>query len=645
MSSDDKSSVKKNPFVRNLLLFVLLWAVLLYVFGTYDGPSEYHKMPYSDFKSYVREGKVSEITVRGDRIQGLLKEPNSVITPQGSSTFSQFETVLPPFENSELMPLLEKNNVTVKAKSNEASWLATMFLYLIPWVLIIGFFVYSGKRLQGRVGSGGGLFGFGKSKARLYDKSTSKVTFKDVAGLNNAKKEFSEIIDYLKDPSKYRALGAKLPKGILLAGPPGTGKTLMARATAGEADVPFYSISGSEFVEMFVGVGASRVRDMFENAKKDAPAIIFIDELDSIGRIRGAGLGGGHDEREQTLNQILAEMDGFSPHQSVIVMAATNRPDVLDPALIRPGRFDRQITLELPQKNARKEILELHAQVVPLANDIDFESLAKRTIGFSGAELMNLVNEAALLAARHGKKKVGAEDFDRGMDKIIMGIEREDLINDEEKEAIAYHEAGHALMAKLLPGADPLKKVSIIPRGRSLGATETLPDEDRHNLGRKYLLDRIAIMLGGRVAEKMVYNDITTGIVVLEALTHVNRTELARRMVCQWGMSTTLGPVTFSRGDVHPFLGRELGEPRDFSEDTARLIDDEIRGILNESEAKCEKLLGVHRDKLDALAQGLLDHESLLNDEVDQILASPATLLRPRPAKPAESGRRTVHLV
>jgi cell division protease FtsH len=506
--------------------------------------------------------------------------------------------------------------VSVQARTEETPLFATLLIYLIPWVLIIGFFMYSSRKLQGRMGGAGGLFGFGKSKAKLFTKSSSNVTFKDVAGLSNAKKEFTEIVDFLKNPAKYKAIGAKLPKGVLLAGPPGTGKTLMSRAVAGEADVPFYSISGSEFIEMFVGVGASRVRDMFDNAKKDAPAIIFIDELDSIGRVRGTGLGGGHDEREQTLNQILAEMDGFDPHLSVIVIAATNRPDVLDPALVRPGRFDRQITLDLPQRNARKEILQLHSRQVPLAESVDFDNLARRTVGFSGAELMNLVNEAALLAARKGKKRVDSEDFDQGMDKIVMGLEREELIGEEEKKSVAYHEAGHALLAKLLPGADPLKKVSIIPRGRALGATEQLPEEDRHNLGRQYLLNRIAILLGGRVAEKLVFDDITTGAGDdLKRATH-----LARRMVCQWGMSEEIGPVTFQRGDQHPFLGREITEPKDFSEETAKLIDDEVRGILRGMEQRSEKVLREHREDLNTLAQALLEHESLLSEDVDRLL-------------------------
>jgi cell division protease FtsH len=421
---------------------------------------------------------------------------------------------------------------------------------------------------------------------------------------------------FLKDPSKYMALGGQLPKGILLVGPPGTGKTLMARATAGEANVPFFSISGSEFIEMFVGVGTSRVRDMFKQAKKEAPSIIFVDELDSIGRVRGTGLGGGHDEREQTLNQILAEMDGFLPHESVVVMAATNRPDVLDPALIRPGRFDRRVTLELPQKNTRKEILEVHTRNVPLSDDVDLESLASRTAGFSGADIKNLVNEAALLAARKEKKRAGPEGFDQGRDKILMGIEREDVIKDEDKKIIAYHEAGHALMARLLPSADPLEKVSIIPRGRSLRSTEQIPEEDWGNLSRKYLLDRIAIMLGGRASERLFSQDFSTG--AGDDLKQV--TELARRMVCQWGMSEKLGPITFRQGENHPFLGREIGQQRDFSEESARIIDEEIRRIIRDMEKKADDMLKSNRDTLDGIAKQLLVKETLSNDDIDTLL-------------------------
>jgi cell division protease FtsH len=466
------------------------------------------------------------------------------------------------------------------------------------------------------MGRKGGIFGFSRSKAKLYKKTKSDVKYDDVAGLDNAKKELQEIIDYLRNPSKFQKLGGELPKGILLVGPPGVGKTLLAQATAGEADAPFYSISGSEFIEMFVGVGASRVRDMFKKAKKSAPSIIFIDEIDSIGRVRGTGLGGGHDEREQTLNQILAEMDGFSPHESVMVIAATNRPDVLDPALTRPGRFDRRIALDRPQRRARKEILEVHTREVPLGEDVDLNKLAARTVGFSGADLKNLVNEAVLLAARKDKEQIEAEDLELARDKIILGIEREDVIEDEEKRMIAYHEAGHALVAVLYPGADPLEKVSIIPRGRSLGATEQIPEEDRHNLSRSYLLGKIAVMIGGRASEIIVFDDITSG-----AGDDLKKaTQLARRMVCQWGMSEKIGPVTFRHGETHPFLGREMAEQKDFSEETARLIDEEVRNIIQDMEHTAIKILKSNKDKLDALVQNLLENESLSKEEVDQVI-------------------------
>ncbi|MEJ2025000.1 MAG: ATP-dependent zinc metalloprotease FtsH, partial [Deltaproteobacteria bacterium] len=432
-------------------------------------------LSYTDFKKWVDQKQVSEIILKGSVIHGKFKRP--VETPgekekakKNSRKYSQFRTILPSIQDPNLMPLLEKNGVNIRAEINKRSWFWTLLVYVLPWVLIIGFFAYSSRKFQERMKGAGGIFGFGKSKAKLYTRSTSNVTFEDVADLENAKRELLEVVEFLKDPSKYSSLGGELPNGILLVGPPGVGKTLIARAVAGEAGVPFYSISGSEFIEMFVGVGASRVRDMFGKAKKEAPAIIFIDELDSIGRARGTGFGGGHDEREQTLNQILSEMDGFSPHESVVVISATNRPDVLDPALIRPGRFDRQVTLELPQRAARRAILEIHTRAVPLSEDVELESVAARTVGFSGAQLKNLVNEAALLAARKNGKEVGPEEFDRARDKILMGIEREEVIQEKETEAIAYHEAGHAVVARSIPGADPLEKVSIIPRGRALGA-------------------------------------------------------------------------------------------------------------------------------------------------------------------------------
>ena len=638
MKETIKRPLAKKPFSWRTLIWVFLaWLLFLYLFSGLLSPApSTQTISYTKFKQMVENGRITEVTLKGNQITGKYrqtqseKEKGKKSASSGEKSIFQifqknkarpdhFNTTKPALEDPELLPLLEKNDVTINAETPHKSWWSTLLVTLLPWVLILGLIFYAGKKMQERMtggGKGGGIFGFSKSRAQLFDKKSIDITYDDVAGLDNAKKELQEVKEYLKDPSRFQALGGKLPKGILLVGPPGVGKTLLAQATAGEADVPFYSISGSEFIEMFVGVGASRVRDMFKKAKKDAPAIIFIDEIDSIGRVRGTGLGGGHDEREQTLNQILAEMDGFAPHESVIVMAATNRPDVLDPALIRPGRFDRRITLNLPQKRARRKILETHSREVPLADDVDLENLAQRTPGLSGADLKNLVNEAALLAARKNKQKVEAEDFDQAHDKILMGLEREDVIKDEEKKMIACHEAGHALLAELLPGADPLQKVTIIPRGMSLGATEQLPQEERHNIKRSYLLNRLAIMLGGRAAEKIVFEDVSTGA----ADDLKKATALARRMVCQWGMSDKLGPVTFRLGETHPFLGRELTESRDFSEHTARLIDEEIQTMVGNMENKAEKILNDNRDSLDALAEQLLEHETLTKEEVDKIL-------------------------
>jgi cell division protease FtsH len=533
---------------------------------------------YSEFKEKVASGEVAKIQVKGQQVTGQYAADQEKTDAQTTDKEQQtqepgvFSTVLPGFEDPTLMALLEKNNVVIHAETDETNWLARIFISLLPWLLIIGFFVYVNKKMSDQMGGMGGKtgpFGFGKSKAKKIQQQEVDVSFDDVAGLENAKNELKEIVDYLKDPSVYLDLGAELPKGILLAGPPGTGKTLMAQAMAGEANVPFYSISGSEFIEMFVGVGASRVRDMFQVAKKNAPSLIFIDELDSIGRVRGTGVGGGHDEREQTLNQILSEIDGFSKQESVIVLAATNRPDVLDPALIRPGRFDRRINLEMPQKSARKKILKVHLSKVKMAEDIDYDQLAGATVGFSGADLKNLVNEATLLAARKNKNQVEMQDFHESRDKIIMGLKREDRLSEKEKNRIAYHEAGHALAALLLSGADPLSKVTIIPRGRALGTTEQLPKEDRHNLSKEYLLNRISVMVGGRAAEEEVFNDVSSGA----GDDLKNASQLARQMVCQWGMSEKLGLMVFKKGEPHPFLGRELTQDKDYSEATAQVID------------------------------------------------------------------------
>jgi len=610
------------PQWQRILLFAALSFLILSVFLPYDRV-RHLDISYTQFKNLVQHGKVEEVTFQGGRITGKFNRPltDEMKAPEEEDlrVYESFKTIKPELEDRKLLTLLEDNEVHIHAEAEPENRWRLIFAGLLPWLLIIGLIAYSVKRFQGGMGTGGGPFGFGKSKAKLYTREMIKVGYSDVAGLVNTKKELQEVVDFLKNPDRYKNVGGELPKGILLVGPPGTGKTLMAQATAGEAGVPFYSISGSEFIEMFVGVGASRVRDMFAQAKNEAPAIIFIDELDSIGRVRGTGVGGGHDEREQTLNQILSEMDGFSPHQSVVVLAATNRPDVLDAALTRPGRFDRQVTLDLPRKKARKEILGVHTRKVPLGEDVELELIAGKTVGFSGADLKNLVNEAALIAARKQKNSVDMEDFDESRDKIIMGIAKEEAMNDEEKEAVAYHEAGHALMAWLLPGADLLEKVSIIPRGGSLGATEQLPEEDRRTLSRSYLLNRIAIMMGGRVGEKFAGADVSSGA----GDDLKNATELARRMVCQWGMSEKLGPVAFRKGEPHPFLGKEMSQPKDFSERTAQIIDDEIRSIIRGMEKKAEETLSAHRERLDLLARELMNRETLSKSEVEDIIDLP----------------------
>ena len=605
-----------TPLWKYIIFFIFLWFAISYLSQFFSEKSV--ELPYSGFKQQVMNENVKKIIIQGDQINGDFK--SVYISGKDSVKYKKIYSIIPNIDDPELIGLLEKHNVIIEAKSEDNSWLWYILILILPWVLIIGYFIFMRKRLQGKMkdfmGQGSGLFGIGKSKAKRYKRSESSVTFEYVAGLTNPKKDLQEIIDYLKDPEKYKRIGADIPKGILLMGPPGTGKTLLTRATAGEAGVPFYSISGSEFIEMFVGVGASRVRDLFENAKKEAPAIIFIDEIDSVGRARGTGLGGGHDEREQTLNQILSEMDGFEPNQSVVVIAATNRPDVLDSALIRPGRFDRQITLDLPQKNARKKILEIHSHHIPLDDDVDLENLSARTISFSGADIKNLVNEAALLAGRKSKSKVGMEDFEEARDKILLGAERDEKVGENAKKLVAYHEAGHALIAKFLSNTDPLQKVTIIPRGRALGVTEQIPAEDRYNLKKEYLLNRISVMLGGRASEKLVFDDISNG--AANDLKQISI--LARKMVCQWGMSDKLGPVYFKKGEEHMFLGKEIAQAKDYSENTAKIIDEEVQKIVTDMEKRAIDTLKKHRIELDALAHALLENETMEKEEIDWLL-------------------------
>ena len=594
---------------RPLLFTLVLFG--FYYFASarqHQAPSE---VPYSTFKQQLVNDQVVSVQIKGQQVQGRYRDS------ERKEGFD-FSTRLPPITDTRLLEQIETHQVELVAQSEEWPWWANLLVSVLPWVLIFGLFAWSNRALQNRMGGSGagGLFGFSKSRARLYENLDRKISFDEVAGLDSAKHDLREVIEYLKNPDKFRRLGAALPKGILMMGPPGTGKTLLAKATAAEAGVPFFSISGSEFVEMFVGVGAGRVRSMFQQAREKAPALIFIDEIDSVGRVRGTGVGGGNDEREQTLNQILAEMDGFEPTEPIIVLAATNRPDVLDPALLRPGRFDRKITLDLPQKKARLQILQVHTRKKPVAQNVDLEQLAGRTIGFSGADLENLVNEAALHAANTDKEQIEQVDFEYAHDKIILGSERQDLLNDRDKQRIAYHEAGHALLSLFLPNADPLAKITIIPRGRALGVTETMPTEDRVNYTQEFLEDRLCVFMGGRCSEKVVYGNVSSG--AADDLKQCTR--LARRMITQWGMSEKMGPVTFLQHEEHPFLGMEMTQPKDFSDATARLIDEEVEAMVKRSETRALDLLQQHRADLDKLAAELVSHETLAVEEVRRLL-------------------------
>lgn len=583
------------------------WIVWLQVFNKGAKTAE---IPYSVFLRELKQNNVSEVTITEKQVKGKF---HSEISFEDKGTFSEFNTRI-PFEDPELADELVKYNVTVVAK--EKSGWGNIVISVLPWLLLIGVWIFFIRQMQS--GQNRAL-GFGRSRAKVILENKPSVTFDDVAGVEEAKQELQEVIEFLKEPRKFTRLGGRIPKGVLLLGPPGTGKTLMARAVAGEAKVPFISISGSNFVEMFVGVGASRVRDLFDQAKRNSPCIIFVDEIDAVGRLRGAGLGGGHDEREQTLNQLLVEMDGFEVNEGIILMAATNRPDILDPALLRPGRFDRVVVLDRPDVRGRLGILKVHTRKKPLDKNVNLEVVARGTPGFSGADLSNLVNEAALLAARVNKKTITMHEFEDAKDKILMGVERKSLlISEDEKKLTAYHESGHVLVSKSLPGMDPIHKVTIIPRGMALGVTQALPIDERRTYSKKYCMNQLAFMLGGRAAEKLVLGDLSTG-----AGNDIEKaTKLARKMVCEWGMSDRLGPLTYGEKQEEIFLGREIGMHRDYSEDTAREIDEEIKKIVDAAQARAEGIIKKNIERLKTLAETLLEKEILSGDDIDRILGT-----------------------
>ena len=652
-STDPGSAVppqggRKLPGWASWLIFLLLlaWDLLLLV----PLGAQSVSLPYSDFLAQVRQGNVAAVEFSAQSISGTFRQPvvwpevsaapsatqgpisgSGQAGPASTQTFGQFTTVIPPTNDPNLLPLLSAQHVTVTAKDTTSAggFLEPLLVSMLPTLLIIGLLWYSGRTMMR---SGQGLLGFGRSNARVFDAEHPSVTFADVAGEDEAKVELQEVVDFLKQPDRYHKLGARLPRGVLLVGPPGVGKTLLARAVAGEAHVAFFSISASEFVEMFVGVGASRVRDLFTKAKAAAPAIVFVDEIDAVGRQRGAGMGGNNDEREQTLNQLLVEMDGFDENTNVIVIAATNRPDVLDQALLRPGRFDRQVTLGYPDRAGREAILRIHSAKLPLAPDVDLGRIAQATPGFSGADLANLANEAALLAVRAGRTTVGRAEFEEAIDKIILGTKQPGLSDAAERRLVAYHEGGHALVALLTPGADPVQKISIVPHGRALGVTEQRPDEDRRNYPRDYLLGRIRVMLGGRAAEELVFGQPTTGAENdLKAAT-----DLARRMVGLWGMSAELGPVSYGVGETHPFLGQEVANGRDYAESTASRIDGAVSDLLGDARSGATELLREHRATLDALAAELVEKELVSGGRLAEILAETT------PPTGASAGREQV---
>jgi cell division protease FtsH len=589
-----------NSTVKQIIFWVFIFAclvVLWRVFQTGTGSGKDHEISFSEFLQDAQQGQISEVTINGSDARGSLR-----------SEKENFHTIIPA-NYPHLYDVLDQNKVRVTIKDSQGSAWWSILINVAPLLILVALWFFMIRQMQ----SGGNkALSFGKSRARLLSMQQKKITFKDVAGVDEAKEELKEIIEFLREAQKFQKLGGRIPKGVLLVGPPGTGKTLLARAVAGEANVPFFSISGSDFVEMFVGVGASRVRDLFEQGKKNAPCIIFIDEIDAVGRHRGAGLGGGHDEREQTLNQLLVEMDGFESNDGVILVAATNRPDVLDPALLRPGRFDRRVIVGRPDVRGREEVLRVHAKKVPLADDVDLRVMARGTPGFSGADLANMVNEAALNAARYNRKAVMMVDFEQAKDKVLMGAERKSmLLTDEEKRVTAYHEAGHVLVAAIRDHADPLHKVTIIPRGMALGVTMQLPEDDKHTVTKDYLETQLAILMGGRIAEEIFLKQLTTG-----AGNDIERaTDLARKMVCEYGMSR-LGPLTFGKKEEQIFLGREIAQHRDFSEETARQIDGEVRSLVDEAYRSAYSILDTHQDAMHRMSAALLERETLDANEI-----------------------------
>jgi len=620
-----------NDVAKNLILWVVIAVVLLSVFQSFQGREAVGRnMNYSDFLTQVQSGQVSEVLIEGQNITGKL------------SNGQTFKTYSPETNNSALIGDLVKSGVKIVSRPPEQPSLLThMFISWFPFIVLIGLWVFFMRQMQGG-GGGRGAMSFGKSKARLLGEDQVNVTFNDVAGVDEAKEDVAELVEFLRDPGKFQKLGGKIPRGVLMVGSPGTGKTLLAKAIAGEAKVPFFTISGSDFVEMFVGVGASRVRDMFEQAKKHAPCIIFIDEIDAVGRHRGAGLGGGHDEREQTLNQLLVEMDGFEGNEGVIVIAATNRPDVLDPALLRPGRFDRQVVVPLPDVRGREHILKVHMRKVPLADDVNPSIIARGTPGFSGADLANLVNEAALFAARGNKKTVTMEDFERAKDKIMMGAERKSMImKDDEKKLTAYHEAGHAIVGRLVPDHDPVYKVSIIPRGRALGVTMFLPEEDRYSYSRTHLESQISSLFGGRIAEQLIFGEdkVTTG-----ASNDIERaTDIARNMVTRWGLSDRMGPLAYAEEEGEVFLGKSMAKTKSVSDETAHMIDSEIRGIIDRNYERAERILKENLEKLHLMADALMKYETIDSEQIDAIMEGrepgpPKGWTDSGPSSPSDSG-------